>query len=105
MARKDGEMNDDDVCLRPAHAWDCPACGAENFAKCIDYEMSEEEQRSLMRAMGQDPDGFEAKQAEAEGFVMGGGMVTAPNEVTCAKCEKTFKVWVDPDSIVPDDAI
>lgn len=98
-------MQDDDVVLRTAYAWDCPACSTENFARAVEHELDPDEYRALMRHAGVDPDGFEFKQMEADGMTPGVEMVTCPTRVTCSnpQCGKSFAVWIDPETIVPDD--
>lgn len=38
--------------LRAAFAWDCEACGRENFARAIQLELSPDEQQEFADALG-----------------------------------------------------
>lgn len=62
--------------LRPAWAWDCDACGRENFARAV-VPCSLE---------GQLPEGFDASDFE------GGEWITKPDSVECEYCGTEFGV-------------
>ena len=51
--------------LHPAHVWDCPDCGGENFCRCVVFE----------------PD-----EADIKMGYLPGAWLTAPDWVTCAHC-------------------
>lgn len=55
--------------LHPAHVWDCPECGIENFVRSIVFE----------------PDAQDLQEGLEPGMWM-----TAPDSVTCHSCATTF---------------
>ncbi len=75
-------MADEIVELHPAHMWDCPECGRENFCRCVLAVVPNEERESFAEKASFDPDMI---------AMMQGDFVTAPDEVTCKFCETTFK--------------
>jgi hypothetical protein len=84
-----------EVELRPAHAWDCPGCGLENFAKCIPAELTPAE-RARMREMtdlGEDQDA---------------DILASPTQVKCARCGREYpaRAWGTPldDDFDPHEA-
>jgi len=62
--------------LHPAHIWDCPECGAENFCRCVVMELSVEEREEMQSQM--EPGEF-------------GDWVTSPDSVTCNQCGREFR--------------
>ncbi len=62
---------------RPAFAWDCPNCGAENFARAVVCELSEEEMRELRDEHGVQP--WET-----------GNFLVKPESVSCHSCKESF---------------
>jgi hypothetical protein len=63
--------------LHPAFSWDCDDCGAENFARCIVPEMSDEDLKELREDHGIQP--WET-----------GDLLMMPTEVTCSKCGAAY---------------
>lgn len=63
--------------LKPAHMWDCPVCGRENFCRVVVPELSESEAKEM-----KDEHGIEEYDQ--------GYWVSAPTHVTCAHCGKEF---------------
>jgi hypothetical protein len=59
----------DPVELHPAHVWDCPECGIENFCRCVFFE----------------PDAQDMEMGIEQGM-----WLTAPDQVTCTSCATTF---------------
>lgn len=74
-------MSEQAVELYPAHGWDCPECGAQNFCRGIALEPSEQEREELT-AMGEGADGY---------------WMTIPDEVECCDCGRKFPTihWKD----------
>lgn len=70
--------------LHPAHTWDCPECGRENFCRCVTAELTPEDREEAMRAMYD----LDAWEVLPEG--VSGHFLTAPDDVTCAHCGETF---------------
>lgn len=64
--------------LHQSFQWDCPACGRENFVRAVTLapESLDDEDRADIEEQGFDPDE--------------GAFVTAPAEVTCGGCRRTF---------------
>jgi hypothetical protein len=69
--------------LHPAYAWDCDACGRENFVRGLVAEMSEEELADARERFG------------LESWEMG-GFLRVPVVVVCQFCGADFET-------VPDD--
>lgn len=65
--------------LRPAHAWDCPGCKAENFERALIPCMSPEGEQELRDDHGVQP-------------WHDGAFIRIPKTVTCPHCNETFKV-------------
>ena len=63
--------------LHPAHVWDCPECGIENFCRGVVVELDEDGMRHMREEYG-------IEDAETGDFLM------APEEVVCANCDMTF---------------
>lgn len=64
--------------LRTAYAWDCDACGRENFCRAVVAEFSEEETKEIREDHGIQP--------WEEGM-----FVTIPEEVACGFCGAEFE--------------
>ena len=64
--------------LRPAHAWDCPECGRENFARCIVASLPPDE-----LAIAKERFGFSEEQE--------GCFLTKPDFVTCMWCHTMYE--------------
>lgn len=63
--------------LYPAHGWDCPECGSQNFCRGITFEPSEEERREMTELLGADEP-------------VDGAWTTIPETVTCRVCDCEF---------------
>ncbi len=61
--------------LRPAYAWDCDRCGAENFERAVVHEFSPAERQELLD-QGEMPET--------------GNWLTCPDAVTCRSCGASF---------------
>lgn len=73
--------------LHPAHMWDCPECGRENFCRSIVYhpEPGETMRDVVAHVLGVEP--FEVPDDMAENSFW----MTAPDKVTCAHCGEAFE--------------
>lgn len=65
--------------LHPAHTWDCPDCGRENFCRGVTMEMSNEDVQEMIDRFGGEPTDHRSY------------WITAPESVTCAHCGKEFE--------------
>jgi len=72
-------MSNEKVELYPAHAWDCPECGAHQFEHGVVFEPSNEDRDFMVDEYGIDP------------LLEMGFWTTIPEEVACSECNKTFK--------------
>lgn len=81
-------MNDSTrkVELHPAHIWTCEDCGRDNFERCVEAEMPDDERAEMFRKFHHMQE-YEELPEGWEGF----GMVTAPEEVTCQHCGAEFE--------------
>ena len=68
--------------LHPAYAWDCDACGRENFVRGLVAEMSEEELAEARERFG------------LESWEMG-GFLRVPVVVVCQFCGADFETVPD----------
>ena len=79
-------QNDEIVELHPAHMWDCPECGRENFCRGIVNEMTYEDKK---KALAEYYNINEEDLTEEE--VKNGQFVSAPISVACKFCECEFR--------------
>jgi hypothetical protein len=75
------------VDVRLAFAFDCAACGQENFVASVMHEFSPEEQIEMAEELGERP--------------QTGGWITHPEHVRCSKCGAEFKA-VNPGELVDE---
>jgi len=66
--------------LHPAHTWDCPDCGKENFCRGVTVEMTEEDIAGQIEMYGGEPEDWRT-----------GHWITKPDIVTCVHCGVEFE--------------
>lgn len=66
--------------LFPAHRWDCPECGRQNYCDSWPVELSEEEMKEMR-------DEYDIPNDES----ILGNFRTCPEEVECKFCKETFE--------------
>lgn len=95
----------DEIVLNHAYVFTCNNCGHKQFGELVEAELHPDEQEALNRIAGIEPDSYESKVLSDAGMNEGVSMVMTPSRVTCEKCETTFGVWVDPDTVVNRDEL
>ncbi len=80
-------LPDQTVEIRLAFAFDCPRCGAENFARSVLHEFSPDEQAEMAEDLGEKP--------------QTGSWVTHPEQVKCQRCGGEFRA-VNPGELVDE---
>lgn len=66
--------------LHQAFFFICPNCGAENYKRAMDPEMSDEEMEDIKQELG-----MPAWDADSGYFLL------VPTEVKCKKCKRKFE--------------
>jgi uncharacterized protein with PIN domain len=67
--------------LRPAHVWDCDACGRENFVRNVIPSFSDDEEDEMRQLMEVSPDED--------------GLITMiPDQVKCPHCGAEFRTML-----------
>jgi hypothetical protein len=73
--------------VRLAFAFDCPACGQENFVRSELHEFTPDEQKEMAQELGEKP--------------QTGSWITHPQSVTCCHCNAEFRA-VNPGELVDE---